>query len=83
MSPPSNRNLALVTLRGSNSIIVRDITDIAHPTTVGALGPIPAPVGYGPSLEGALGQFASATGLSYVGGPTSDDYFGLPTSLFR
>jgi hypothetical protein len=83
VSAPSNRNLALVTLRGSNSIIVRDITDIAHPTTVGALGPIPAPVGYGPSLEGALGQFASATELSYVGGPTSDDYFGLPTSLFR
>lgn len=81
-SAPSNRNLALVTLRGSNSVIVRDITDIAHPTTAGTLGPIPAPVGYGPSLEGALGQFASATDLSYLGGPT-DDYYGLPTSLFR
>ncbi len=81
-SAPSSRNLALVTLRGSNSIIVRDITDIAHPTTAGTLGPIPALVGYGPSLEGALGQFASATELSYLGGPT-DDYYGLPTSLFR
>jgi hypothetical protein len=78
----SSRNLALVTLRGSNSIIVRDITDIAHPTTVGELATMPAPVGYGPSLEGALGQFVSATELSYLGGPT-DDYYGLPTSLFR
>jgi len=81
-SAPSSRNLALVTLRGSNNIIVRDITDIAHPTTVGASGPIPAAVGYGPSLESALGQFASETELSYLGGPT-DDYYGLPTSLFR
>jgi hypothetical protein len=81
-SAVSSRNLALVTLRGSNSIIVRDITDIAHPTTIGALGTIPAPVGYGPSLEGALGQFVGATELSYLGGPT-DDYYGLPTSLFR
>jgi hypothetical protein len=81
-SAPSSRNLALVTLRGSNGLIVRDITDIAHPTTAGTLGSIPPPVGYGPSLEGALGQFASATELSYLGGPT-DDYYGLPTSLFR
>jgi hypothetical protein len=81
-SAPSSRNLALVTLRGSNQLLVRDITDIAHPTTAGTLGPIPAPGGYGPSLEGAVGQFVSATELSYLGGPT-DDYYGLPTSLFR
>jgi hypothetical protein len=78
----SNACLALVTLRGSNQIVVRDLTDMSHPKTVGALGPIPAPVGYGPSLEGASGQFVSATELSYVGGPTDDNY-GIPTSLFR
>ncbi len=28
---PTNRNLALVTLRGSNKIVVRDISDISNP----------------------------------------------------
>ena len=53
-SAPSSRNLALVTLRGSNNIIVRDITDIAHPTTVNTLGTIQQP------------QFVSATVLTYI-----------------
>src|SRR6266566_4031368 len=81
-TPTATTSLALVTLRGSNQLVVRDITDIAHPKTVGKLGPIPPPVGYGPSLEGASGQFVSATELSNVGGPTDDNY-GIPTSLFR
>jgi hypothetical protein len=51
---PSSRCLALVTLRGSNSIVVRDITDIAHPKTVANLGAIPWP------------QFVNATSISYV-----------------
>lgn len=51
---PSNRCLALVTLRGSSSFVVRDITDIAHPRTVSNLGKIPAP------------SFVSATELSYA-----------------
>jgi hypothetical protein len=46
--------LALVTLRGSNQVVVRDLTDIAHPKTVSNLGVIPRP------------QFVSATTLSYV-----------------
>jgi hypothetical protein len=54
--PPSNRCLALVTLRGSNVIVVRDITDIAHAKTVGNLGQIPAP------------QFASGSLITYADG---------------
>lgn len=80
--PPSNRCLALVTLRGSTHIVVRDITDINHPKTVGGLGALPSPVGYGPALEGAFGQFVSGTELSYIGGPPDANY-GIPTSLFR
>ncbi|MEP6753046.1 MAG: hypothetical protein ABI959_09895, partial [Candidatus Dormiibacterota bacterium] len=49
-----NPNLALVTLRGSGCIVVRDITDINHPRTIGNLGLDPQP------------QFVSATTLSYV-----------------
>ena len=52
--PPSNRCLALVTLRGSSSYVVRDLTDISHPKTISNLGAIPAPV------------FLSATELSYA-----------------
>ena len=51
--PPSNRCLALVTLRGSDSIVVRDITDIAHPTTLSNAGPV------------SMSMFVSATELSY------------------
>lgn len=51
---PTNRCLAVVTLRGSTQVVVRDITDIGHATTVGALG--------SPS------DFVSATQLSYVDG---------------
>jgi hypothetical protein len=47
-------SLALVTLRGSNSYVVRDLTDMSHPRTVGKLGTISAPV------------FVSATELSYA-----------------
>ena len=75
---PSHPCLALATLRGSNQIVVRDVTDIAHPKTVGTLGPNPDQVGYGqPSAE-----FVNATELSYVGGD-ADPFYGLPTGLFR
>lgn len=77
-SAPAIRSLALVTLRGSNQIVVRDITDISHPKTVGAFGPFPALGGYGAPSD----QFVSATEVSYVGDKT-DDAFGLPTGLFR
>src|SRR4029077_10721389 len=34
---PSNRCLVLVTLKGSDNVVVRDVTDINHPRTVGNL----------------------------------------------
>ena len=52
----SHRCLALVTLRGSEHIVVRDITDLLHPRTIADLG-----VSHSP-------QFASATQISYVDG---------------
>jgi Tol biopolymer transport system component len=52
----AHRCLALVTLRGSNQIVIRDVTDINHPTTVTRLGAVPWP------------QFVSASQLSYVDG---------------
>jgi hypothetical protein len=52
----SNHCLALVTLRGSNVIVVRDITDIAHPKTVGTVGQVPPP------------QFSSGSLITYTDG---------------
>jgi hypothetical protein len=52
----SHHCLALVTLSGSNVIVVRDITDIAHPKTVGTVGQVPAP------------QFASGSLITYADG---------------
>jgi len=63
-------------------LVVRDITDITHPSTVGVVGAAPAPIGIGPALEGSSGQFASSTQVAYLGGK-ADDYYGLPTSLIR
>lgn len=37
-------SLALVTLRGSDQIVVREVTDIAHPKTLADLGQVQAPV---------------------------------------
>ena len=54
VSPPPQAYLALVTLRGSSSYVVRDLTDISHPKTVGNFGAVAAPV------------FVSATELSYA-----------------
>ena len=55
-SAPITRYLALVTLRGSNQLVVRDITDISHAFTVSKVGTTSAPV------------FISATELSYADG---------------
>ena len=52
--PPSNRCLAVVSLRGTNPYVVRDITSIVHPITVSTFGTIPPP------------QFVSGTELSYA-----------------
>ena len=41
----SNRCLALVTLRGSDQVVIRDVTDIAHPKTVGTVDHLAAQSG--------------------------------------
>lgn len=51
----SNPCLALVTLRGSNTTVVRDITDITHPKTVS-------------TFNNVSPQFISSTDVSYVDG---------------
>jgi hypothetical protein len=53
-SLPSNPCLALVTLRGSNQVVVRDVTDISHAKTVDA------------TAQYSQGQFVSAHTRSYV-----------------
>src|SRR5229473_1610817 len=55
----SSHNLALVTLQGGNQIVVRDLTDIEHPITVGQFDPQPL----------VLGQFVSASEVSYADFP--------------
>src|SRR6185312_5330187 len=51
---PAGRLLALVTLKGSDQLVVRDITDITHPTTVAKLPSLTAP------------QFINASEISYI-----------------
>ena len=63
----STPRLALVTLRGSDAYVVRDVTDISHPRTIGNLGTIAAP------------QFVSATEVSYA---TDTGLFRMPLSGF-
>jgi hypothetical protein len=80
---PSSRRLALVTLRGSDNIVVRDITDISHPKTVSNLRIYPAPVGASDAMEGAIGQFVCETELSYIGGEVVDVAAATPTNIYR
>jgi hypothetical protein len=56
---PPNPNLALVTLRGSYCVVVRDITDINHPKTISS--PFSET-----SWQYFPPQFVSATTLSYI-----------------
>jgi len=72
----------MVTLRGSDQLVIRDLTDIAHPKTIGTAGRASQLLGYGPALEGAGGQFVSSSEISYLGGQT-DPYYALPNTLFR
>jgi hypothetical protein len=53
----SNRCYALVTLRGGSDVVVRDITDLLHPKTIGNFGP-----------SAGEPQFVSATDVSYFDG---------------
>jgi Tol biopolymer transport system component len=54
VTPTSTRSLALVNLRGSGQIVVRDVSDINHPTTLANVATVPRPV------------FVSATELSFA-----------------
>src|SRR5207244_459063 len=54
VSTSTDRKLVLVSLRGSDCVVVRDISDINHPKTVSNLGLDLRP------------QFVSAAALSYV-----------------
>ena len=65
----STPRLALVTLRGSNAYVVRDVTDISHPRTIGNLGTIPGLT--------ATPQFVDATEVSYA---TQAGLFRMPIS---
>src|SRR5213593_2161791 len=51
MCDPSPHCLAMVTLRGSDQLVIRDLTDIAHPKTIGTAGRASQLLGYGPALE--------------------------------
>src|SRR2546428_2459342 len=82
MCDPSLHCLAMVTLRGSDQLVIRDLTDIAHPKTIGTAGRAFELLGYGPALEGAGGQFVSSSEIAYLGGQT-DPYYALPNTLFR
>jgi hypothetical protein len=53
-STSSKRNLALVNLRGSDDVVVRDVTDIAHAKTVGNFGQL------------SVAEFVSAAEVSYA-----------------
>src|SRR5213593_4411894 len=70
--PASSVSLALVTLRGGGHIVVRDITDIGHPTTVATLG-----------ISPPQAQFISATELSYLDPTFIGDFATNPSNLIR
>jgi hypothetical protein len=72
-SAPSSRNLVLAKLRGSDSTVVRDITDITRPSTIATLD-VPS---WQSSAFNTL-QFVSATEISYA---TPSD--GSPNLLIR
>lgn len=63
VSPASSRYLVIAHLRGSDQTVIRDVTDIDHPSTVAT---VPGPAGGwgGDGLGGPA--FASASTISYV-----------------
>jgi hypothetical protein len=62
---PSDRNLAIIWLKGSQKFVVRDITDILHPSTISEFANLGNP------------QFVSAAEISYVDGT---DLMRMPLS---
>lgn len=74
----THRCLAIVTLRGSDNVVVRDITDLDHPSTVANLGTITASGRYGQTVL----QFINARELTYAlnGGVVTMPLSGSPKS---
>ena len=60
-SPVSNRNLVIAKLRGSDQTVIRDVTDIDHPSTIATLD-VP---GWGGDWWGSP-SFVSPSTVSYV-----------------
>ena len=69
---PASARLALVTLRGSGHIVVRDLSDIGHPTTVATL-----------EISPPQAQFISATEVSYLDPNFIGDFATSPSNLMR
>ncbi len=67
-TPSAGEHLALVTLRGGSGIIVRDITDLAHPVSRCSFG------------GGTQFRFYNATHVSYI--VTAGGDLGAPGALF-
>jgi hypothetical protein len=63
VSAPSDRTLALVTLSGSDQVVVRDITDINHPSTIATLS---LTIAGGPSIvESHQPTFVNANEVAF------------------
>ncbi len=71
-TPTSTKSLALVNLRGVSHIVVRDLSDIDHPTTLAALGMTPPQP-----------QFVSATEFAYLDPDVIGDFATYPANLMR
>ncbi len=61
--PASNRNLVIAKLRGSDQAVIRDVTDIDHPSTVATVDP--SARGFGTDGYGSP-AFVSASTISYL-----------------
>jgi WD40-like Beta Propeller Repeat len=68
-STPANRNLALVSLRGSDGYIVRDITDITHPKAISNLGIGISPPSFVSAAAIAYGAEAGLVCVPLIGSP--------------
>src|SRR6266550_6299748 len=71
-TPTSTKSLALVNLRGVSHIVVRDLSDIDHPTTLAALGMTPPQP-----------QFVSSTEFAYLDPDVIGDFATYPANLMR
>ena len=71
-TPVPAASLALVNLRGGDHIVVRDVTDISHPTTVAALAKSPPQP-----------RFISATELVFLDPDVIGDFATYPSNVMR